>query len=246
MKIHIKRSFDASCSTYDSSCDIQRMVAACLAEKLSSGHSNILEIGTGTGVYTDELHKKYPDARTTCVDISQPLLKEAMGKHPDNLYICADGERLPLSCGFDLITGSSTLQWFSNPAESIPDMLKLLKPGGRFGFSIFAKGTFTEMAILNKMTGFGSVYDLRSCDEYIEIMQGYDVEFETKEYVLFYDSVKEFLQKQKGTGATFTGAKKFTSKSSYQKFVELYPELFGEKGKIPVTYNILYMHGRIR
>ncbi len=39
---------------------------------------------------------------------------------------------------------------------------------------------------------------------------------------------------------------KFTSKSSYQKFLELYPELFGEDGKIPVTYKIFYAVGKSR
>lgn len=242
MKIHIKRSFDASCSTYDASCDIQRMVASHLSEKLSAGHMRILEIGTGTGIYTDELRAKYPDAEITCIDISHALLQGAKEKHPENIYICADGENLPLKGGYDLITGSSTLQWFQNPKASIPNMLKLLRDGGEFAFSIFAKGTFTEMAILNNMTGFGSVYDLRAGEEYKGIVEA---EYEAREYVLFFDSVKEFLKKQKGTGATFTGVKKFTSKSSYQKFMELYPELFGEDGKIPVTYNIFYMNGKV-
>lgn len=242
MKIHIKRSFDASCSTYDASCDIQRMVASHLSTKISGRHKRILEIGTGTGVFTDELRAKYPDADITCIDISHALLQGAKEKHPENIYICADGENLPLKGQFDLITGSSTLQWFQNPKVSIPKMLKLLKPGGEFAFSIFAKGTFTEMAILNTMTGFGSVYDLRDGEEYKGII---DAEYESKEYVLFFASAKEFLKKQKGTGATFTGAKKFTSKAAYQKFIELYPELFGENGRIPVTYNIFYMNGKL-
>ncbi len=51
------------------------------------------------------------------------------------------------------------------------------------------------MSILNGMTGFGSVYNLRPDSAYMEILKGYDVHFETKEYVLYFDSVKEFLKK---------------------------------------------------
>jgi len=247
MKIHIKRSFDSSCNTYDESCDIQRLVASHLAEKLAGSHKNILEIGTGTGIYTDELAAKYPQAKNTCVDISHALLSEACKKHPDYTYICADAERLPItSREFDLVTSSSTFQWFGKPEKSIPAMLSLLKDGGEFAFSVFVEGTFLEMSILNKMTGFGAVYDLRPDKEYMEILKDYDVQFETREYVLLYDSVQEFLKKQKGTGATFTGMNKFTSKSSYQKFLELYPELFGDGGKIPVTYQIFYAYGRLK
>lgn len=245
MKIHIKRSFDSSCSTYDSSCDIQRLVSAHLAEGLTDGHEKILEIGTGTGIFTDELASRYPAADVLCIDISHSLLRGAVEKHPGYGYICCDGETLPLKGSFDLITGSSTLQWFENPSDSIPAMLKLLKPGGKFAFSVFAEGTFTEMSILNKMTGFGSVYDLRPDTAYLDIFDGMDVRMETKEYVLFFDSAKEFLKKQKGTGATFTGANKFTSKTAYRKFLELYPELFGEKGRVPVTHKIFYVWGRV-
>lgn len=246
MKIHIKRSFGSSCSTYDSSCDIQRLVASHLTSFLNGSCKKVLEIGTGTGIFTDEIAEKYPEADVACVDISLPLLKEAMEKHPQYKYICADGENLSLkNNGYDLMVSSSTFQWFENPAKSIPELLKLLRPGGRFAFSIFAEGTFAEMSILNKMTGFGSVYDLKSDMFYKEILKPYDVQSETCEYILWFDSVKQFLKKQKGTGATFTGASKFTSKTSYQKFIELYPELFGENGKIPVTYKIFYCSGKI-
>ena len=244
MKVHIKRSFDSSCSTYDSSCDIQRMVAAHLAELVAGEHKDILEIGTGTGIFTSELASRYPDAKLICLDVAHSLLSEAKDKHPEYSYICADAEKLPMAGqAFDLIASSSTFQWFGKPEESIKDLLSNLKAGGQFAFSVFVDGTFQEMSILNGMTGFGSVYDLRPDSVFMEILKDYDVHFETKEYILFFDSVKEFLKKQKGTGATFTGVSKFSSKSSYKKFMELYPELFGEGGKIPVTYKIFYAVG---
>jgi len=245
MKVHIKRSFDSSCSTYDSSCDIQRLVASHLISLCGKTASDILEIGTGTGIYTDELADKYPSADITCLDISCSLLEGAKAKYPNYSFVCADGENIPLKGCYDLVTGSSTLQWFENPAESIPQMLSLLKPGGRFAFSIFVEGTFVEMSILNKMTGFGSVYDLLPDSSYRDIFKEFKADFDTREYVLFFDDAREFLKKQKGTGATFTGVSRFASKSSYKKFIELYPELFGDGGKVPVTYKILYISGSV-
>lgn len=240
MKIHIKRSFDGSCATYDSSCDIQRLVSSHLAEKTGAGHRKILEIGTGTGIYTADLLARFNGADITCVDIAHSLLKGAREKYPDLTYICGDGERLPLTGDFDLVTGSSTLQWFTAPEKTIPAMLSHMKKGGRFAFSVFTEGTFTEMAILNKMTGFGSVYDLRPDTFYRDIFAEFGGFSETREYVMHFDSVQDFLKKQKGTGATFSGVNRFASKSAYRKFLELYPELFGENGKIPVTYKIFY------
>jgi malonyl-CoA O-methyltransferase len=223
------------------------MVAEHLASKLDKEYRKILEIGTGTGIFTEKIAEKFPDSDTTCVDIAHSLLAEAKAKFPDNKFICGDGENLPVGDDdFDLIASSSTFQWFDNPEKSISEMMGKLEKGGQFAFSIFVEGTFVEMGILNKMTGFGSVYDLRPDSAYVEIFKnlGIDAEFETREYVLFFDNVKTFLKKQKGTGATFTGTTKFTSKTAYKKFLELYPELFGEDGQIPVTYKILYISGR--
>jgi len=245
MRIHIKRAFGSSCDTYDQSCDIQRMVAEHLASKIEGDYANILEIGCGTGIFTEKLAEKYPDNRVVCIDIAHSLMKEAKEKYPENFYICGDGDNLPLSDKkFDLISSSSALQWFQNPEKFISEMIAQLEYGGQLALSIFVEGTFVEMSILKNMTGFGSVYDLRADSDYIDIFKrlGVDAQFETKEYVLWFDSVKSFLKKQKGTGATFTGATSFTSKTAYKKFLELYPELFGdEQGKIPVTYKIQYI-----
>jgi malonyl-CoA O-methyltransferase len=245
MKIHIKHAFCSSSESYDSSCDIQRIVAEHLAGLLPEGaQERILEIGTGTGIFTKLLNEKCGGA--VCVDIADALLAKAKKQYPDNHFVCGDGECLPICGGFSLITGSSALQWFQRPERSIPEMLKHLTPGGKFAFSVFVEGTFVEMSILNQMTGFGSVYALPKEDWFAQIFEdcGLTVEKEVREYVLHFDSVSEFLRKQKGTGATFSGRDTVTSKASYKKFLELYPELFGEDGKVPVTYRILYISGQ--
>jgi len=245
MKIHIKHAFCSSSGSYDSSCDIQRIVAEHLAGLTGEEHESILEIGTGTGIYTRLLNEKFC-VPAVCVDIAENLLAKAALSCPENLYICGDGECLPVQGEYSLVTGSSALQWFQNPKESIPAMLKHLKKGGEFAFSVFVEGTFIEMSILNQMTGFGSVYSLPKEDEFSAIFEscGVSVNRSVNEYVLHFESVSEFLKKQKGTGATFSGKDKITSKASYKKFLELYPELFGEDGKIPVTYRILYITGK--
>ncbi|MGE4319374.1 MAG: methyltransferase domain-containing protein [Deferribacterales bacterium] len=240
MKIHIRRAFCSSSDTYDSSCDIQRIVADHLAEKLPEVNGSVLEIGTGTGIFTEHLNKKYADQSIYCIDIAHSLLKKAQKTYSKNIYICGDGEHLPFNRGFSLVAGSSCLQWFQNPEKSIPAMLS---GADRFVFSVFVDGTFAEMKILNEMTGFGSVYPLPKQNDLLKCFGGFAIEHEVREYVIYFDSVQEFLKKQKGTGATFSGSGKVSSKTAYKRFLELYPELFGDGGKIPVTYRILYITG---
>lgn len=241
MKVHIKRAFGSSSDTYDSSCDIQRIVADNLINHIKVDNTEkILEIGTGTGIFTNLIKEKFPDSSVFCLDIAHSLLKKAQKKMPDNFYICGDGENLPVLGGFDIVVSSSSLQWFQNLSESLP---KLAETANKFAFSVFVEGTFAEMSVINSMTGFGSVYPLPQYEKIIKSLSHFEIQYEVKDYVIYYDSVQEFLKKQKGTGATFSGSDKIASKSSYKKFLELYPMLFGENGKIPVTCRILYVTG---
>lgn len=250
MKIYVKRMFNSAAETYDSSADIQRVVADRLLRGIEGLDSEcILEIGVGSGLFTDIFINKYDVKKYIGFDIAHNMAKMCSEKFEKKYqFLSADAECLPFkSKAFSGITSSSVFQWLSNPEKSIPKILSTLKPGGTFHFSIFVQGTFQEMDFVNKMTGFGNVYPLRDKSSYINILSEYAsvLHTETVEHVLYFDSVKEFLKKQKNTGAKYTGSSKFTGKDAYRKFNELYESYFAEEGRIPVTYAILYVHGRM-
>ncbi|MGE4496919.1 MAG: methyltransferase domain-containing protein [Deferribacterales bacterium] len=246
MKIHIKRFFDKAADCYDSSADIQKIVASKLISLTDADKPDTaIEIGTGSGIFTGIFLEKCSPARFIGLDIAYSMSK-ASSSFP-GLFIQADGERLPLKNGCaDVLVSSSVVQWFQQPEKSVPAALDVLRKGGRFYFSVFCDGTFTEMAVLNKITGFGSVYPLKTAEFYDSLFSGttgVKHQLEIHDYVLKFSGVKEFLKKQKATGARFTGRKAAAGKDSYRRFCELYESFFGDGETIPVTYRIAYITG---
>ncbi|MDR3560265.1 MAG: class I SAM-dependent methyltransferase [Negativicutes bacterium] len=92
-----------------------------------------LDIGCGTGIYTNELCEA--GARVVGVDISPEMLDiaaENNKQHGDNVsFSVADAAELPYDDNsFDLVTSISAMEFYEKPRESLQEMYRVLKPGG--------------------------------------------------------------------------------------------------------------------
>ena len=248
MKLLIKRYFNNATQTYDSSAEIQQIIADELAKNIPADYyKKVLEIGTGTGFLTKRIYDKIQNDFYVNLDIAFELLSSYSKQARNMFFINADADFLPLKENiFDLIISSSTFQWLENPEKSFGKIFDTLKTGGEFYFSIFGEGTFFEMNEVSKITGFGSVMPMLSSKEYEEILKKYNVEYEinVKNYILFYDTVLKFLKHHKKTGARYTSKNKATGKKSFNAFCQLYKDFFGTEKGIPVTYSIIYIKGK--
>ncbi len=249
MKSLVKRSFSRVAKTYQQSADIQRVVAEKLAGMVGRDfYENVLELGIGTGMFTSFLMDRIRFSRYFALDISMDFLKVSKEKFEGVTMVNGDIERLPIKVGdIDLVVASSVLQWLEKPEVSIPNVLDSLKKDSEVYFSIFVKGTFKEMEYVSSLTGFGSVYSLKSENFYRKIFESQNDflwEFMVEDYVNYYPTPIAFLKKHKNTGATYTGSSRFCSKKALRNFCKIYEELFscGDQG-IPVTYRILYAKG---
>ena len=249
MKSQIKKLFDRSFNTYDTNANIQKMAASKLANTVKGRfYKNVLELGIGSGLFTEYLIHKINFERYTAVDMSFKLLLKPKEKFKNINFINADIELLPMKTDdFNLVVCSSVLQWLEKPNQSIPGLLRHVKKGCEVYFSIFIKGTFAEMEYLCSLTNFGHVFNLKNENFYKNIfgsIELFEWNFEREDYTIYYDSVKSFLKQHKNTGATYTKNNKFAKRQSYLDFCRLYEDLFlSDSGKIPATYSILYAKG---
>jgi SAM-dependent methyltransferase len=104
-----------------------------LANALPDGKGKVLEIGAGSGTFTEGLAKVYSDL--TAIDISPDLLALAARKAPNVTLMCMDAHKLDFPDEtFDAIVGCSVLHHL-DWALALRGFAHKLKRGGVIRFS---------------------------------------------------------------------------------------------------------------
>ncbi len=147
-KEKIKNCFNSRAYTYDAGVDIQTRVAERLAQQLpNNAPRNILEIGCGTGLFSQYLLHAYPHAQILLTDIAPAMVTICCERFATALHItlsCMDGEFITTTETFDLIVSSMTLHWFTHFKESLQHIIAKLNPGGKFIFAALGQNSLTE------------------------------------------------------------------------------------------------------
>lgn len=95
--------------------------------------ADVLEIGAGTGTFTEGLIAAFP--RLTAIDISPDLLEAARRKAPAARLLCMDAHELDLPAGsFNAVVGCSVLHHL-DWSKALKEFFRVLKPGGIVRFS---------------------------------------------------------------------------------------------------------------
>jgi ubiquinone/menaquinone biosynthesis C-methylase UbiE len=117
--------------------------AADLAQRAASlSPSAVLETAAGTGVVTRALAPKLPvSASYVVTDLNQPMLDYAASRQaPDSRikWRQADALALPFEdAAFDLVCCQFGAMFFPNRTAAYREAKRVLKPGGRFLFSVW-------------------------------------------------------------------------------------------------------------
>jgi ubiquinone/menaquinone biosynthesis C-methylase UbiE len=100
----------------------------------------ILETAAGTGIVTDALAGRLPDARIVATDLNQAMLDVASGRlrSPNVAFQPADAQSLPFAdAGFDAVVCQFGVMFFPDRVGAYREALRVLKPGGRFLFNVW-------------------------------------------------------------------------------------------------------------
>ena len=207
----IKRNFSKSALTYDDHAAVQRKCADVLLGLVKGGNfQRILEVGCGTGTYTQLLSDECREAKITAVDISKEMIdvakKKVMGKNIS--FVVDDGEYLPINGSkLDLITSNAVFQWFEDLRGTLKTFSEALDKKGMLCFSMYGPETFKEFEeVLGMHFGerrrlsssrFASKKDLE------KVLKGHFRKFELWEefYNVDFVSLWDFMQAIKQSGA---------------------------------------------
>jgi len=112
--------------------------------RLAPEGAAVLDVGTGPGVLLAELAARRPDLRLTGVDLSADMVAAARRNvRAGDVVQVADVTDLPFpDDSFDLVVSSISLHHWDRPAAAVPQLARVLRPGGRvcvydFGFAPF-------------------------------------------------------------------------------------------------------------
>ncbi|GGG06093.1 methyltransferase type 11 [Rhodococcoides trifolii] len=127
-------SYDERCIDYARG----RFDAVAGGEKLPYGRA--LELGCGTGFFLLNLMQGGVAATGSVTDLSPGMVKVAL-RNAENLGLDVDGrvadaETIPYDDDtFDLVVGHAVLHHIPDVEQSLREVLRVLKPGGRFVFA---------------------------------------------------------------------------------------------------------------
>ncbi len=247
----LARNFSRCASAYDKHANIQRIAASELIRELpESDFKRILEIGCGTGSYTELLRERFKYARIESVDIAEKMVEVARQKLKDGevKFSVEDAEDMKLDSGYDLVTSNAAIQWFESPEEAIRSYRNALNRDGILAFSVFGPLTFRELenALRKASAGHGLSVASRgflSKEATEKMLTKFLRKVSVREVLIKeeYSSLAKLLEKIKYTGVRGSGfasaeRERFVWSRRLLKTVEdAYEE---EYGRIVATYQV--------
>ena len=148
----VRRAFDRASRTYDAAAAVQREIRTRLLERLDIvrlAPAAVLDLGTGTGLASRELKRRYPSAKVLALDLSLPMLRQSARQQRllrRFAPVCGDAHRLPLRTGsVDLVLSNLLLEWCHDPDAVFAEVARVLRPKGLFTFTTVGPDTLKEL-----------------------------------------------------------------------------------------------------
>lgn len=118
----------------------------------SLGSSEVLETACGTGIVTRALRRVLPEtAAITATDLNQPMLDHArtLPGGAGVRWQQADAQALPFAdASFDAVVTAFGVMFFPDKPGAFREALRVLRPGGRFVFTVWNRLETIELQFL--------------------------------------------------------------------------------------------------
>ncbi len=161
-KSAIAAGFSRAAPTYDRSAKAQRRMAERLtsilptADELRSsaagqpeGNASIVELGCGTGLLTERLLARYPDARLHAIDLAPLMIEHCRRRwagEPRAAFEVADAETFRPDGPAALVAANCAFQWLADAEGTLRHVRGYLAPRGRLALGTMLAGSLAELA----------------------------------------------------------------------------------------------------
>jgi malonyl-CoA O-methyltransferase len=241
-------SFSKAAITYDSVAGLQRQVGKGLLKQLPEQEPQVIvDLGCGTGFFSEQLKHRYPNALLIGLDIAEGMLRFSRNKfNGEGQWLCGDAEQLPLADqSVDLIFSSLALQWCENQQALFDELYRVLKPAGQCWLSTLGPNTLHELR-----QAWSAVDDYVHVNQFAEqaslqaAWQQADFQllnFSEQVLALEYDDVRELTRELKHLGAHNVNAGRpsgLMGKRRFQQLVAGYEAQRNDNNKLPASYQV--------
>lgn len=244
-KKHIRSRFARSLTTYSDNATIQALIAgelmANLRERSGSHYNRILEIGCGSGLFTELIDRDLDYKELFLNDIveeSRSMSENISGSR----FIPGDIETLTeLPRELDLIVSNAVFQWLHDLPETLERLADSLVPGGTLAFSTFGPDNLYEIRELTDAgLNYYSLAELRRIlSDRFELIFMHD-----KEHLLEMPDPASVLRHIKKTGVN-TPTQTIWTKRTLNKFICDYQKRFSHNNGVTLTYQPIIIIARV-
>lgn len=226
----IKTQFEKSLDKYNQNASVQKLMAEKLVTetaKIKCDFNNILELGSGAGLLTEEISNALKFEKYYANDLIEKSQKYVKNIIPNAVFYCGNAQKIKPSAKMDLIISNAMFQWFKTIDSE--NYRNLLNPDGILAFSSFSPENFKEIRELTGITlQYKSVEVLRQIfEKNFEILH-----VEEFIHTLKFSTPLELLAHMKNTGVNSLTAQHWTFKE-VKNFCDSYSQKYP---KITLTY----------
>lgn len=246
----IAQSFGQAANTYDSVAHFQRWVGNKQIEKIPECSPEVIvDLGCGTGYFSESLSNKFPNAHYVGMDLSENMARFAKGHHaPEYSWVTGDAESLPFRNGsIDLIFSSLAIQWCSDLPLLMSEIKRVLSPNGIFVFSSLLDGSLEELkAAWSEVDANQHVNDFFKKEDYQQAVfeSGLGIKLLSEEAkVLKYQKLTELMRELKELGAHNLNAERSTGLMGRHRLgsvISAYEKFRVDENYLPASYEILW------
>ena len=254
-KRSLRDAFDRAAKQYDEVAVLQREVGERIMERLQLvriSPQTILDVGAGTGVFSQALSQRYKKSRVLALDIAPRMLQQARrrkGWFSRQGFICGDADSLPIaSASVDLIFSNFTLQWCGELDRAFAEFRRVLKPGGLLMFSTLGPDTLKELRqswqTVDGMPHVHDFIDMHDVGDALLRAGLSDPVMDVENFTLAYTDAMQLMRELKIIGAHNAAIDRppgLTGKGSLKKMLSAYEDLRRD-GVLPATYEVVYGH----
>ena len=245
-KKQVQNNFSRKAGVYEENARLQKRVVMELLSRSGNLQGNVLDIGSGTGMIRE-------NARFTPIELDYAYGMCAKSSKTGGLAVNADAENLPFADnGFNHIISSLTIQWLNDLDKFAAEMQRVLTVGGTFHLSTFGSGTLDELKFaFSYLDNEQHIIKFPSSIFLFAVLKkaGFSaIEIHAQTITYRHNNVMEIVRQMKNIGATYPierNKKGLVGKRYFAKLDNAYRSKFADsEGKLPVTWNVLYISGK--